>query len=345
MDSTFSLHGKGGRHYLGASKPKSLSPARTMKRSQHNRAFLVAVIWTLALLLLGSVVHATNSSLACPDWPTCFGTMMPEMTGGVFWEHLHRLVAGGLILLWILATYLAWDAGRERPGIRIACLAGLVLLLVQAILGGVTVLLRLPDAISTSHLGLALLFLALATVLTLVTSPRWGTGEASEDAPGVRILKMPALLLTVLVFLQSLLGGWVRHSDAGMACPDVPLCLGRWIPVFHSPLVTIHFAHRVLGLTVGLAALALGGYVLAKKMTMQVRWITAAVIAAVTIQILLGFGAVLTRLSVAPVSVHSLMAAILLTLLAVIVTYAWEPTGGRAAQEEGPGEAITESDG
>ena len=212
-----------------------------------------------------------------------------------------------------------------------ACLAGLVLLLVQAILGGVTVLLRLPDAISTSHLGLALLFLALATVLTLVTSPHWGTGRASEDIPGVRSIRTPALLLAVLVFLQSLLGGWVRHADAGMACPDVPLCLGRWIPVFQSPLVTIHFAHRVIGLMVGLAALALGGYVLAKKMEMQVRWIAGAVVAAVTIQILLGFTAVATRLAVAPVSVHSLMSAILVTLLVVIVTYTWEPAGGRAA--------------
>ena len=304
----------------------------------------MAVIWTLALLLLGSVVHATDSSLACPDWPTCFGTMMPEMTGGVFWEHLHRLVAGGLILLWILATYLAWGSGRERPGIRMACLAGLVLLLVQAILGGVTVLLLLPDAISTSHLGLALLFLALATVLTLVTSPHWGTGDASGDIPSVRALRMPALLLTVLVFLQSLLGGWVRHSEAGMACPDVPLCLGRWIPVFHSHLVTIHFAHRVTGLLVGLAALALGGYVLAKRMTMQVRWIAAAVLAAVTMPILLGCTAVATRLSGVPVSVHALMSASVVTLLVVIVTYTWEPTGGRAAQAEG-GEAITASGG
>ena len=59
-----------------------------MNRSLHHRAYVVTVGWTLLLLLLGSVVHATGSSLACPDWPTCNGTLMPEMEGGIFWEHL-----------------------------------------------------------------------------------------------------------------------------------------------------------------------------------------------------------------------------------------------------------------
>ena len=62
-----------------------------MNTVHHHRGFYITTVWTLGLLFLGSVVHATESSLACPDWPTCYGTMVPEMTGGVFWEHLHRL--------------------------------------------------------------------------------------------------------------------------------------------------------------------------------------------------------------------------------------------------------------
>ena len=133
------------------------------------------MIWTLLLLWLGSIVHATHSSLACPDWPTCHGTMVPVMTGGVFWEHLHRLVAGGLVLMWILATWIARRETADRPWIFKTALAGVALLILQAVFGGLTVLFRLPPLVSTTHLALAMGFLALAT--TLASRTAW-SGEA-----------------------------------------------------------------------------------------------------------------------------------------------------------------------
>ncbi len=151
----------------------------------HTRAFTVTVVWTLLLLFLGSVVHATHSSLACPDWPTCFGTMVPEMTGGVFWEHLHRLVAGGLILMWSLTTWIAWKELRaERPWIFNACLAGIGLLLVQSAFGGITVLFKLPTAVSTTHLALAFLFLSSRRCWP---PPRAGRGAQTTWRSGSRL--------------------------------------------------------------------------------------------------------------------------------------------------------------
>lgn len=281
-------------------------------RTLHSRAFKLSVAWTLLLLFLGSVVHATGSSLACPDWPTCFGTMMPEMKGGVFWEHLHRLVAGGLLLLWGLATWLARrETGGERRWVFRAALAGIGLLLIQSIFGGLTVIFRLPDLVSTTHLGLALLFLSLATVLASATSGR----QVAAPTSGTSRARLGAGLAAGLVFVQSVLGGLVRHMDAGMACPDVPLCLGRLVPPLGNELVAIHFLHRVLGLGVTVAVIGLAWWAARADVPPPVRsWsVWAGVL--VLIQMTLGVVSVLTGLAVVPVSLHTLIAASLLATL------------------------------
>ncbi len=279
-----------------------------MTKAQHPRAFLITVVWTLGLLYLGSVVHATESSLACPDWPTCFGTMVPEMTGGVFWEHLHRLVAGGLMLFFIAATYLAYRETPRFPWVRRWSLLGVGLLLIQAALGGITVIFLLPDAVSTSHLGLAFLFLGLATVLYLVSAESWDARVG--PSPGQALsLRRASLVGTGLAFVQSLLGAAVRHTDAGMACPDVPLCLGRWIPPLENGLVALHFSHRLTGIVLLGVVLWIGHQAFWKSESPSFRRIGVAVSVVALAQLLLGFFSVYFRLGVIPVSLHTLLAA------------------------------------
>lgn len=291
----------------------------------HARAFKASVIWTLALLYLGSVVHATESSLACPDWPTCFGTMVPEMTGGVFWEHLHRLVAGGLLLLWGLATWLAKKETTDRPWIFKASIAGVVLLLVQSLFGGLTVIYRLPDLVSTTHLALALSFLTLATVLASSTASAAHGEPRRVDSSGTRRWAVTA---AGLVFAQSVLGALVRHMDAGLACVDFPLCLGRVVPPLVNAPITVHFTHRVLGVMVAVVVLAFAIWAYRVGAPERVRrWTTVAATLAVA-QVVLGVASVFTRLAVVPVSVHTLVAASLLAVLAHVATqthYVAEP--------------------
>jgi heme A synthase len=318
-----------------------------MKKDQHPRAFLITILWTLFLLFLGSVVHATESSLACPDWPTCFGTMVPEMTGGVFWEHLHRLVAGGLILFFSAAAYLAWREEPRFSWIRKWAVAGILLLLVQAVLGGITVLYRLPDAISTSHLGLAFLFLGLATVLFVAGSPSWTQGSGPTGDARV-LLRTAGSAGSILVFVQSLVGAAVRHTDAGVACPDVPLCLGRWIPPLENGMVALHFGHRALGIAVMVMILWVGHLAFWRSGSRRIRLLGVAVAGLAVAQVVLGFLSVYFRLSVVPVSLHTLLAAILLTLMVALTTLTWapEPVAVENAEsgEADPGRRGEESD-
>ena len=115
---------------------------------------------TFILLLMGGLVHNTGSSLACPDWPLCFGHVMPKMEGGVLVEHSHRLVAATVSMLTLLLLIGCWrratrvrDAGLARAGAL-----AFALVLAEALLCGLTVIFRLPTIVSTAHLAVSQLF-------------------------------------------------------------------------------------------------------------------------------------------------------------------------------------------
>lgn len=309
-----------------SSRPRPMKNllSRFLSLPPHHRGFLFLVGWTLGLLWLGSIVHVTESSLACPDWPTCFGSMVPVMEGGVFWEHLHRLVAGGLVLLFSAATLMAWKEEGGRSWIWKLGLAGIGILLFQSVLGGLTVIYRLPTAISSSHLTVAFVFLGLLTILAAVTSPGWRGGMRGPTPPAIRRIRVLGFASIVLVYTQSILGGVVRHADAGMACPDAPLCLGEWIPPLENPLIAIHFAHRVVGVILAVVTILFGTALLRSSLEPKFRRAGWGIIVTVVAQVTLGFATVLTIRSLIPTSLHTLGAALLVTLTVLGTTWSFE---------------------
>ena len=211
---------------------------------------------TFLLLLAGGMVTSTASGLAVPDWPLSFGQWMPPMEGGVLYEHGHRMIASFVGLLIVIEAI--W-LGRveERRWVRALGWAALAGVVVQGLLGGLTVLLRLPDAVSVSHAGLAQLVFGLTVTIAVVSSRGWA-GVADEPRPVDR--RAPSLVhlaavVAALVFVQILLGAVVRHTGAGLAIPTFPLAYGQWVPPLESFPVRIHFAHRVGALVVAAAAL------------------------------------------------------------------------------------------
>jgi cytochrome c oxidase assembly protein subunit 15 len=108
-----------------------------------------------------------------------------------------------------------------------------------------------------------------------------------------------------------------------MACPDIPLCLGQWIPPLENGLIATHFAHRLLGLVTALAVIALTGYVLRKVSAPGVRRLALGALLVVVAQVALGFASVYWRLAVAPVSLHTLAAAALFAVSVAIASSGW----------------------
>src|SRR5438094_3256751 len=177
---------------------------------------------TFVLLFVGGLVTSTGSGLAVPDWPLSFGQVFPPMVGGVLFEHGHRLVAAlvGCLTL-VLALWIA--VGEPRPMVRAAGRLALFAVVLQGVLGGVTVLYKLPLAVSVAHACLGQMFFCLTVALAVLTGTEWRAPlpAASSALPAV------AGATTALVFGQLLLGAFVRHMGAGLAIPDFPLAFGR----------------------------------------------------------------------------------------------------------------------
>ena len=220
---------------------------------------------TVLLIVAGGLVTSTQSGLSVPDWPTSYGWNMftfpmKHMVGGILYEHGHRLIASGVGFLTIILALWVWRA-EPRKWMRVLGFAALGSVVLQGVLGGITVLFFLPTAISTAHAGLAQIFFCLTIAISLFTSRGWQSAPANGWVND-RVLRRVATATTAIIYIQILVGAIMRHSDAGLAIPDFPLVFGGLIPPTWTPQIAIHYAHRVGALLVTLAIAATAGHVL-----------------------------------------------------------------------------------
>ena len=211
----------------------------------HRFAKLVAAS-TVLLIAAGGMVTSTGSGLSVPDWPNTYGWFMfsfpvEKWVGGIFYEHSHRLIASTVGFLTVILAVWTWRV-EPRAWVRWLGIGALAAVIVQGLLGGLTVLLLLPAPVSIGHAGLAQIFFCITLTLALVTSPSWKAQPAPADD---EVLRRWATTTTVFIYLQILLGATMRHTGAGMAIPTFPLAFGHIMPPVWSTAIAIHFAHRV----------------------------------------------------------------------------------------------------
>ena len=280
------------------------------------RLCLVTCAVIFGLIVLGGVVRATDSGLGCPDWPRCHGSFIPRWEFHTLVEYSHRLtasVAGFLVLG--LAVW-SWRSFRRTPAILYPSLGALVLIVVQAGLGGAAVLNELPPEIVAVHLGVALLIL---TLLVLVTTASFSTTRdmlMPDSSPGFGRLAATASATTLLLMLA---GSYVSGAEYGLACGGWPLCNGELVPSVSSTSVQVHFLHRLLALVVGLVLLALVWLGFRERSRSLVAWrLTAGAFGVYLVQALIGAANVWTELSDPVGAVHLGVGTLLWLTLALL---------------------------
>ena len=286
------------------------------------------------LLLSGGLVTSKGVGMTVPDWPNSYGYNMflfplSRWVGGIFYEHVHRLIASGVGLMTIILAISLWMT-EPRKWVRVLGYIAVATVIVQGILGGLRVTMIL-DELGIFHGMLAQAYISLLVVICIATSKAFATGGARWrwHAPG---LMRWAVVLTVLVYLQLALGATMRHEHAGLAIHDFPLAYGQIWPMVNGeqlaaintqriasgevPTTTgfihIQMLHRVMA--VALAALFLVYAWKARGAAMGVRIASRWWIALVIVQITLGAWTIWSNKAADVTTAHVAVGALILFL-------------------------------
>lgn len=321
---------------------------------RYRRLAVVTTGTVFVLIVLGAYVRLSDAGLGCPDWPGCYGNFMPTqsikeiraaelvlpdgpVTLAKAWKEMgHRYLA---MLVGAMIAALAFAAWRIRKSLhRSAGLATSIAILVvfQAALGAWTVTMLLKPAIVTAHLMGGMAIFALQVWLCLQQRTTLASIDSGYAAPAVPTLRIFAVLGTLVLICQIILGGWVSTNYAALACADFPTCAGKWVPqmefehAFHvirplgvgpdgqflttEGLRAIHWVHR-LGAVITTVLLSWLAWALYKG---GFRLLARGVVLLLSLQVLIGIGNVVWSLPLPLAVAHNGGAALLLGWLVLV---------------------------
>ena len=208
----------------------------------HRWSILLAFC-TLLLVVAGGLVTSRDAGLSVPDWPLSYGKLMPPMEGGILYEHGHRMVATTVGLLTIVSMIWLFRVDRRRwlRWLGVIALAAVVL---QGVLGGLTVLLLLPWWISTAHACLAQLFFSTTVAMAIFTSVWWMREPEIVQEATEHPIRDLSLAAPICVLVQLALGAAARHKAFGSIyhIAGAPVVTGviLWI----SLRILLHYAQN-----------------------------------------------------------------------------------------------------
>jgi len=288
------------------------------------------VLATFGLVILGGVVRVTDSGLGCPDWPACHGGIFPPLETKAIIEYSHRITASFLVGPLILFIFIAsWMRYRQEKWILAPASVAFVLVIAQAMLGGITVLTELPGATIMAHLAVGETLVATLVVVAVVAyrgplslkMPDWGVGK-------VRRFPVLVVIAGVAVFILLLSGSYVTITGAFGACTEWPLCNGDVIPEFR--LQMNHMFHRYVGAVVGLFVLySLHLGFRGRTQPVEIRVLSMSAVALFVVQVVVGAFVIWADFSQDVRALHLAMATAVWIAVSALVVMTFSSPGSR----------------
>lgn len=268
----------------------------------------------LVVITAGALVTSNDAGLSVPDWPTSFGYLVkvPHFVGGVRYEWSHRMLAGTLVTVTLAIALSTWLV-EQRRWMRWLAVGAFCTVIAQAILGGLTVLLFQPPAVSTAHATVAQTFFCIAVAIAVFTGRKWIEEQPQVEFDSRRPSLITLTLLSIFVlYVQLVLGGMFRHHG-----------MSWWPHVLNAAIVSFVLAWTAI------RAISLYSHIEA------VRRPAIIMISLLITQLCLGFTAFLTRVAwgrntvqpelpmVASTVAHVAVGALLLATTVVLAIQVW----------------------
>lgn len=338
---------------ITADEAPAISALRVEPSTQKLRIFSkVFALLVGGLILMGALVTSHDAGLAVPDWPTSYGENMflyppSKWKGIIFYEHFHRLYASVVGMLTVVLV--AWTLLVEkRRWVKIFTCAALAAVIIQGLLGGLTVLYRLPTAVSSAHGVLGQTFFVCALIIAYSHSLELGALRRENFSAEARLFVRHhyswALCIVAMVYIQLIIAAIMRHSGAGLAFVDFPTHAGSWIPAFgaealekanqlrtiyHLPPVEsfhlfFHALHRVMAYLILPAIYHLSWRMIKAPECPSILKTSGFILTAiVSIQLMLGIATVASIRSPWVTSIHVLGGALLLAFSVFCTLRVW----------------------
>ncbi len=296
----------------------------------HHRFAVFIAFLTFVVIIAGALVTSEDAGLSVPDWPTSYDHILrlPPWVGGIIFEHSHRMIAASTGILTIVIAFWTLFADRRR-WMKYLGFAALATIIIQGILGGVTVLNFLPPAVSTAHSAVGQTFFCIAVAIAVFTGRKWVESEPARIADhGHPKLFVLCVHSVGILYLQLILGGMFRHHG-----------MHWWPHVVNAAAVAVILTWTSVRALVAFPRIE------------AIRRPAILLLFELMVQLLLGFAAFLTRVAwpgveantpmVVSTVAHASLGAVLLATSAVLLIQVWRNVASAQAKEVPEGRTAT----